>query len=89
LRLEKVIHRKPVPFRPYESAPNYLLCYVVETLACGHTLTTYPPADPLVAARRQCKECGAKVLGANLVEFRAAKKKPQKVSMPARSSRAA
>lgn len=57
--LKKVVHRKPVPFRPHESEPNYLLCYVVETLECGHKLTVYPNPDPLVAVRRDCKHCGS------------------------------
>lgn len=59
MRLKKVIHRKPVPFQVSENAPNYLLCYVVETLECGHTVTTYPQVDPLIAVRRDCKDCGS------------------------------
>lgn len=70
LRLVQVVHRKPVPYRPYEHVPDYLLCYVIETLACGHQLTTYPAADPLIAVRRDCKDCGS-----NLIEFPSPKPK--------------
>jgi hypothetical protein len=56
--LQKVVRRNPVPFQPHVTEPTYLLVYVVETLACGHTLTTYPQADPLIAVRRDCLECG-------------------------------
>lgn len=55
--LRKVLHRKPVPFMPYAHVPRYLLVHVVETLECGHTLTTYPQSDPLIAVRRRCVNC--------------------------------
>ena len=69
MRLKKVVHRKPVPCH-HENAPTYLLVYVVETLECGHTLTIYPQADPLIAVRRDCKPCGA-----NIIQFSAAEKR--------------
>jgi hypothetical protein len=55
--LRRVVHRKPVPFRPYAHVPEYLLCHVTETLECGHTLEIFPQADPLIAVRRRCQEC--------------------------------
>lgn len=55
--LRKVVHRKPVAFRPHAHVPEYLLVYCVETLECGHTLTTFPQADPLIAVRRRCGDC--------------------------------
>jgi hypothetical protein len=55
--LRRVIHRRPVPFMPYAHVPKYLLAYCVETLECGHTLKTYPQADPLIAVRRRCDDC--------------------------------
>lgn len=55
--LKRVVHRKPVPFMPYASEPKYLLVYVIESLECGHRVTVYPQADPLIAARRRCQEC--------------------------------
>lgn len=55
--LQKVVHRKPVAFQPHAHVPDYLLCYCVETLACGHSLTTFPQADPLIAVRRSCHKC--------------------------------
>jgi len=80
MRLRKVVHRKPVAFRPHSSSPDYLLCYCVETLECGHALTTYPQADPLIAVRRECRVCGS-----NLIEFPRSKKS----SAPLRSKEAA
>ena len=53
----KVVHRKPVPFRPHEHVPDYLLVYIIETLECGHQIHTFPTADPLIAVRRNCTEC--------------------------------
>jgi hypothetical protein len=55
--LQRVVHRKPVPFRPHESESQYLLVYCIETLACGHTVNTFPQTDPLTAVRRDCREC--------------------------------
>jgi len=55
--LRKVVHRKPEPFMPNASEPNYLLCFITETLECGHTLTVFPQTDPLIAQRRRCTEC--------------------------------
>jgi hypothetical protein len=71
LRLQKVVHRKPVPFRPHESEPDYLICFVIETLECGHQIHTFPQSDPLVAVRRHCNQCGSD----NLIQFPAVKKK--------------
>jgi hypothetical protein len=53
--LRLVLSRHPVPFR---AARNYWLCYVVETLECGHKVTVHPQADPLTAKRRNCPDCG-------------------------------
>jgi hypothetical protein len=55
--LQRVVHRKPVPYMPHAHVPEYLLCYVIETLECGHTVTVYPQADPLIAPRRRCAHC--------------------------------
>lgn len=55
--LRLVIRREPKPYRPHESEPAYLLCYVIEQLECGHSLTVYPQADPLIAKRRLCQKC--------------------------------
>lgn len=55
--LRLVIRREPKPYRPFESEPKYLLCYVIEQLECGHELTVYPQADPLIAKRRVCPNC--------------------------------
>jgi len=55
--LRLVIRRDPKAYRPYESEPSYLLCYVIEQLECGHELTVYPQADPLIAKRRLCPDC--------------------------------
>lgn len=56
--LVKVVHRKPEPFMPYANHPDYLLCFVTETLACGHALTVFPQNDPLIARHRRCQHCG-------------------------------
>jgi len=42
---------------PNAELPEYLLCFVTETLACGHQLTIFPDPDPLVARFRRCHEC--------------------------------
>ena len=55
--LRRVVHRKPVPFRPYAHVPEYLLCHVTETLECGHTVEIFPQSDPLIAVRRRCQVC--------------------------------
>lgn len=55
--LRLVTLRTPKAYRPHAHVPDYLLCYVVETLECGHTLTVYPQSDPLIARRRACSEC--------------------------------
>jgi hypothetical protein len=52
--IQLVLSRRPVPFRIKR---NYLGCYVVEALECGHEITVYPQADPLIAKRRNCPEC--------------------------------
>jgi len=65
MRLQKVVSRKPVGHRPHpEQCPEYIVCYCVETLACGHTITSHynPPVERLVAQRRDCKVCGSQVL---------------------------
>ncbi len=67
VRLLKVVHRKPVPFLLHpdrEDAANYLGVYCVETLECGHKVTTFPQTDSLIAIRRDCKDCGS-----NLIEI--------------------
>ena len=58
-QLSSVILRTPHPYQPYPKNPQYLLCYVTETLECGHELVFYPHADPLIARRRSCLECAA------------------------------
>jgi hypothetical protein len=60
--LRRVTHRKPVPFllhpeRESEDRADFLGVYVVETLECSHTVTTYPEADPLIAKYRRCNKC--------------------------------
>ena len=55
--LQRVVHRRPVPFVHDAEHPTYLQCYVVETLECGHQLTTYPQCDPLIAKYRRCQKC--------------------------------
>ena len=65
MTLQKVVHRKPVPFQPHAHIPSYLLVYVIETLACGHDVKTFPQCDPLIAVRRDCKKCDP----ANVLEF--------------------
>lgn len=60
--LQKVTHRKPVPFQPHPAEPTYLLVYVVETLACGHQFTIYPQVDPLITMRRNCPNCGPRLI---------------------------
>lgn len=57
--LQRVVVRKPVPYMPHAHVPTYLLCYVVETLECGHDVTTYPQSDPLIAKYRRCQKCDA------------------------------
>jgi hypothetical protein len=52
--LQFVVSRRPVPVR---IKGNYLGCYVIESLECGHEITVYPQADPLIARRRNCPEC--------------------------------
>src|SRR6266536_5582267 len=49
-----VVSRKPIPFQPDPNNSQYMLVYVTEKLDCGHELTVYPQADPLVARRRLC-----------------------------------
>lgn len=75
--LRRVVHRKPVPFMPHVSEPKYLLVYVVETLECGHRVTVYPQADPLIAQRRSCGECD----GDKVVVIKAPKKPSASVSV--------
>jgi hypothetical protein len=33
------------------------VCHFIETLACGHKITTYPQSDPGIATRRNCIDC--------------------------------
>ena len=61
-KLHRVVHRRPVAYRPHENVPEYLLAYCVETLDCGHKLSVYPAADPLIARYRKCPDCDQKVL---------------------------
>lgn len=63
--LRKVIQRTPVLYRPHEAnVPDYAVFYCVEKLECGHSIHTYPQSDPLIAVRRDCKDCGS-----NVIEF--------------------
>ena len=55
--LRKVVYRRPEPFMPYPNEPQYLVCFITETLECGHTLDVFPQSDPLIAVRRRCQEC--------------------------------
>jgi hypothetical protein len=58
--LRQVKSRQPKAFRPNpESAPEYILTFVVETLECGHKLefTFLDEAEPLTAKRRVCPQC--------------------------------
>lgn len=57
--IQKVVHRRPVPYQPHAHVPKYLLCYIVETLECGHQRYAYPPADPLIAKYRKCHKCSS------------------------------
>lgn len=76
-RLRKVVHRRPVPVRPYDHVPEYLVCYVVETLECGHSLHIFPQTgDPLVAKQRRCGSCSD---GEKVLPIRALKKLAQAV----------
>lgn len=56
---QKVISRRPVPFQPNpKKEPKHILCYIEETLKCGHTVTVYPgELEPLTARRRNCHDC--------------------------------
>lgn len=64
--MQRVVCRLPIAFQPHKQAPDYLLCYVRETLDCGHIVHTFPFIDPLVAVRRNCHKCDEEI----------AKKKP-------------
>lgn len=55
--LRLVVRRVPKAYRPHEHVPEYLLCYVIEQLECGHEMTVYPEADLLIAKRRVCHQC--------------------------------
>ena len=55
--LRLVVRRIPKAYRPHEHVSDYLLCYVIEELECGHEMTVYPQADPLIAKRRLCHKC--------------------------------
>ena len=61
--LRQVIARKPIAHRPYEQAPDYIICSVVETLECGHKLefSFLDEAEPLTARRRVCHECSGRI----------------------------
>jgi hypothetical protein len=76
--LRRVLSRKPMPFSAFPDRPdalNFLRCYMVETLECGHRVETYfnPPVDNLTAKYRRCKKCDE---AANVIEITAGKKKP-------------
>lgn len=75
--LRRVLHRRPVPFMPHAHVPEYLLCFIVETLECGHTVDVYPPDDPLIAVRRRCHACDS----GKVVEIDAPKKPAVSVSI--------
>jgi len=60
--LSRVVHRKPEPFMPFAQLPEYLLCFVTETLECGHELTIFPQCDPLIAHYRRCHACEPNVI---------------------------
>ena len=74
--LQRVVHRKPVPYMPHAHVPEYLLVYIVETLECGHKVTIYPQADALIALRRRCQNCA----GGEVVSIQSAKKPSVSVS---------
>jgi hypothetical protein len=76
--LQRVVHRKPVPYMPHAHVPEYLLVYVVETLECGHRVTVYPQADSLIASRRRCQECD----GGEVIAIDALKKPSASVRIP-------
>ena len=76
--LSKVVHRKPEPFMPYAHVPEYLLCFVTETLACGHMVTIDPDPDPLIARYRRCHECDA----GKVAPISGAKKPVESVRLP-------
>lgn len=76
MRLQRVVDRKPVGHRPHpDRCPDYIVCYCVETLECGHAVTTFynPPSDSLIAKRRECKNCAV-----NLTEFPSPPKREDK-----------
>ena len=58
--LHKVVERRPIAFQPYpENEPSYLLCYVQETLECGHQIDVnfIEGVEVLTAKYRRCPEC--------------------------------
>lgn len=59
--LSAVVLRQPKAHIPHAHVPDYILIHVVEHLECGHQLTVYPQADPLIARRRVCHECSGHV----------------------------
>lgn len=75
--LKRVVHRKPVPYMPFATEPKYLLCYMIETLECDHTVAVYPQADPLIARYRRCQECDRN----NIIAVDVPKKPPASVKL--------
>jgi len=56
---QRVVSRIPVGFQPdAKKAPKQILCYVIETLECGHEKTVHPSdREPLTARSRVCHQC--------------------------------
>jgi hypothetical protein len=83
--LSAVVLRQPKAHIPHAHVPEYILIHVIEHLECGHKLTVYPQADPLIARRRLCPECSGHVGALPLVP----KKPVQSVRFPAPRKEAA
>jgi hypothetical protein len=76
--LRRVVCRKPVAFCAFperEDALNFLQAYMVESLECGHRVSTFfnPPVENLTAKYRRCRECDE---AGKIIEITAGKKKP-------------
>lgn len=84
--LRRVVLRKPVPFLLYperKDRADYLGVYMVETLECGHELSTFPQIDPLIAKFRRCDKCDVPRVIPIRVEVAVPKKPPQSVRIGA------
>lgn len=70
--LQKVVSRKPIGFQPNpKKVPNYILCYVEETLECGHVVKVYPgEGETLTARKRSCHECSGFFGGLKLSDLK-------------------